>query len=144
MAIQVKVSDHINQPLEKVFETIIDQQEISKYFVSSSSDKIATGAKIIWEFKDYDVTLEVHILDVIENKKIQFEWEASGNKAQVIINFSEENKGKTNIEITEDSFEENEEGIKRAMGQTQGWTDFICSLKAYLYTGINLRTAKMN
>jgi len=62
----------------------------------------------------------------------------------VIINFSEENKGKTNIEITEDSFEENEEGIKRAMGQTQGWTDFICSLKAYLYTGINLRTAKMN
>ena len=144
MAIQVKVSDHINQSLEKVFETIIDQQKIVKYFVSSSSGKIATGAKIIWEFKDYDVTLEVHILDVIENKKIQFEWEASGNKAQVIILFSEENKGKTNIEITEDSFEENVEGIKRAMGQTQGWTDFICSLKAYLYTGINLRTAKMN
>ncbi|MFT6850543.1 MAG: hypothetical protein ACJATA_001357 [Sphingobacteriales bacterium] len=38
----------------------------------------------------------------------------------------------------------NEEGVQRAMRQTQGWTDFICSLKGFLYTGINLRTGKMN
>lgn len=54
----------------------------------------------------------------------------------------EENKMK--IVITEDSFEANEGGIKKAMQQTQARTDFICVLKAYLYTGIYLRNGNMN
>lgn len=143
MAIQVQVIDHTSQPINKVFATIIDPQEISKYFVSTSSGKIAKGAKLIWEFKDYNVTLDVHILEVIENELIQFDWEASGNKTQITMLFSEEN-GKTTLEILEDSFKKNDEGIKKAMQQTQGWTDFICSLKAYLYTGINLRNGHFN
>ena len=30
-------------------------------------------------------------------------------------------------------------GVKRAMGQTAGWTYTLCCLKAYLQYGINLR-----
>ena len=33
----------------------------------------------------------------------------------------------------------NEEGIKQAIGQTEGWANFLASLKAYLEYGINLR-----
>ena len=33
-------------------------------------------------------------------------------------------------------------GIEKALQQTQGWTDFICSMKAFLYCGINLRNGR--
>ena len=144
MSIQVKVSDYVKEPLGLVFKSVVDPTKITKYFVSNSSGKLAEGAKIIWEFKDYNVKINVDVIEVIENKKIMFNWEASGTKAKVTILFSSEEKNKTKIEITEDSFEASEDGIKKAMQQTQGWTDFICSLKAYLYTGINLRNGKMN
>jgi hypothetical protein len=32
-----------------------------------------------------------------------------------------------------------EDGVKRAMGQTAGWTYFLACLKAYVQHGINLR-----
>jgi uncharacterized protein YndB with AHSA1/START domain len=100
--------------------------------------------KIEWEFRDYNVKLDVEILKVIKNKQITFNWEASGKKSRVSISLNSEKADKTKITITEDSFEDNKDGITKALQQTQGWTDFICSLKAYLYTGINLRNGKMN
>lgn len=144
MSIQVKVSDHILKPIEVVFNAIVDPTKITKYFVSDASDFISEGKNIEWEFKDYNVKLTVDVLKVIKNEQITFDWEASGKKARVSISLISENADKTKITITEDSFEANEDGIAKALQQTQGWTDFICSLKAYLYTGINLRNGKMN
>jgi uncharacterized protein YndB with AHSA1/START domain len=144
MSIQVKVSDHIIRPAEIVFNAIVDPIQITKYFVSDASDSISEGKKIEWEFKDYNVKLDVEVLKVIKNKQITLDWEASGKKSRVSISLNSEKADKTKITITEDSFEDNKDGITKALQQTQGWTDFICSLKAYLYTGINLRNGKMN
>ncbi len=144
MSIQVSVTDYIMRPLDKVFNTVVDPSHITKYFVSDVSDYLSEGKKVIWEFKDYNVKLDVTVLKVIKNQQITFDWEASGDKARVSMSFSSENENKTKLVITEDSFKTNEEGIAKALQQTQGWTDFICSLKAYLYTGIKLRNGKMN
>jgi len=144
MSIQVKVSDIIMQPLSLVYKSVIEPEKITKYFVSNSSGKLIEGAKIEWEFKDYNVIIKVNVIEIIENEKIMFNWEVSGKKSQITMLFFLQDKNKTKMEIREDLFEENEEGIAKAMQQTQGWTDFICSLKAYLYTGINLRSGKMN
>lgn len=46
---------------------------------------------------------------------------------------------KTRITASEAPFALTEEGVARALGQHQGWTDFCCCLKAYLQHGINLR-----
>ena len=48
----------------------------------------------------------------------------------------------TRLVATEGPFERTEEGVKRALGQTQGWTDFSLSLRAYLQHGLNLRLGK--
>ncbi|RKS50734.1 uncharacterized protein YndB with AHSA1/START domain [Gillisia mitskevichiae] len=144
MSIQVKVSDHVMRTVDKVFNAIVDPTQITKYFVSNASDFLSEGNKIIWEFKDYNVKLNIEVIKVIKNEQITFNWEACGNKTKVSMLLSSEEEHKTKIVITEDAFEANEEGIKKALEQTQGWTDFVCSLKAYLYTGINLRNGKMN
>jgi uncharacterized protein YndB with AHSA1/START domain len=145
MAINVKVSSSIVKPIDQVFDAIVNPEKIIGYFVSGASAPLSSGKKIHWEFKDYNVKFEINVLSVVPDKFISFEWEVNpGNTTVIKINLVSEKEGQTHIEITENSFESNEEGINKAMQQTQGWTDFICSLKAYLYTGVNLRNGQMN
>lgn len=98
---------------------------------------------MIWYFDDYDVELNAEITAIEENKKIAFCWEASGNKKDVQIILSVLDNQTTEIQITEQPFENHMDDIKRVIQQTQGWTDFICCLKTYLYTGINLRNPNL-
>ncbi len=99
---------------------------------------------IKWEFSDYSVELEIEVLEVEKDKLIKFSWEAPGKATVVDMNFKVVSQDATELHITESNFEMNEDSVKHALQQTQGWTDFMCSLKAYLYTGINLRNGKMN
>ena len=144
MSLHVEVKSTIVKPIEKVFHTIIDKNEITKYFVTHSSGDLVENTEIKWEWKDFCAECMVTVLEVEKNKKILFSW--SGNKVttEVEMIFKELKTSLTEIVITEKSYENTTEGIKKVMQQTQGWTDFICSLKAYLYTGINLRGGKMN
>jgi uncharacterized protein YndB with AHSA1/START domain len=136
----VNVKYRISEPIENVFDAIVNPEKMTKYFVSKVSGKLFEGEKILWTFEDVGVSCEVNVLKVVKNKQINFNWNAIGKPgSSVIISFKSENDNQTNIEITESSFELTIEGVQKALGQTQGWTDFICSLKAYLYTGINLR-----
>jgi hypothetical protein len=36
-----------------------------------------------------------------------------------------------------------DDGVARALEQTAGWTDFLCSLKAHVLHGINLRESRV-
>lgn len=144
MAIEVKVKSNIFKPVDQVFDAIVNPAKIIGYFVSSASGKIEEGKNIIWEFKDYNVSIEVKVLKVIPLKHISFEWSATGSAALVTIDFKKESESKSSIEIFEKQITPTEDEVAKALGQTQGWTDFVCSLKAYLYTGINLRTGIYN
>ena len=138
------VKDTIYKPLEAVFNAIVSSEKLCYYFTSYASEDIREGKLIIWRWADYDVSAEVAITTVEKDEQISFEWVVSGKKSSVAIRLNKEEDHKTSIEITEHKFGSSEKEIERMMGQTQGWTDFICSLKAYLYTGINLRTGNLN
>ena len=141
--INVNVKDTILKSAKKVFETIIQPEEMSKFFISKASGKMTEGKEIEWEFDDVGAKVDVNVLKIVEYKQIEFEWNASGKQAKkVTISLEPEGDKQTNIEITESSFEFTQEGIKKALGQTQGWTDFICSMKAYLYADLNLRKGR--
>lgn len=144
MAIKVKVEDTILKPIAEVFEAIIDAETITKYFATHSGGNLAEGKNVVWKFEDVGVVLAVLVLKVESNTSISFEWQASGKKAIVDIYLTTQNPDQTNIKITESAFEMTKDGTQKALQQTQGWTDFICSLKAYLYTGINLRNASFS
>ena len=94
MEIDVSVKSKILKPISEVFYAIIDKNEISKYFTTSSSSDLIEGRKVTWEWSDFCAVQRIE--------------------------------------------------VSKALLQTQGWTDFVNSLKAYLYTGINLRNGKMN
>lgn len=52
-----------------------------------------------------------------------------------------ESKGikSTLVRITESGWPLDESGVLKCMGQTEGWTHFLCCLKAYVEHGIDLR-----
>ncbi len=144
MSLGVHVRDLVRKDIDTVFNAIVDKDKISKYFVSSASLDLIEGAEVKWEWKDFNAKCMVNVLVIEKNNRIVFNWEGNQVATKVEMLFSNKDNGITEVNITESSYENNEEGIKRVMQQTQGWTDFICSLKAYLYTGINLRTGEMN
>ena len=144
MAITVHVKDKIFKPVREVYDAIADPEQLSGYFVTRSSGPIGSGETLTWEWDDFGVVLEIDVLEVDPGHLIEFEWDAGVKQAIVRIMLNEVEDSATAIEITENVFELNEEEVAMALEQTQGWTDFICSLKAYLYTGINLRTGIPN
>ena len=140
--IEVKVKDIIVKPVHEVFDAIRNPEKLCGYFTLKTSGPLVQGKNIDWWFEVVDQSFTVYIAKLVENKKFIIEWAASGIKAIIEIQLEAVTDQTTSIEITEKSFPFDKEGVQRALQQTQGWTDFICSLKAYLYTGINLRIGR--
>jgi len=142
MEVKVNVKDRVLRPIADVFEAIINPEIISGYFISSASGRLKENETIIWSFSDVGGKMPVNVKKITDNELISFEWAASGETALVNIRLTAIDEQTTSIEITEDGWLMEAAGVKKALGQTQGWTDFICSMKAYLYCGINLRKGR--
>jgi uncharacterized protein YndB with AHSA1/START domain len=136
--VTVKVEHRIARPPADVFDAIVDPNRLAQFFVSRSSARIASEAKLVWEFADVGAKLDVEIGQYEQDKKIGLAWSATGMPTKVTLLLVPDGAG-TKLVATEGPFAMNDEGVARAMQQTQGWTDFACSLKAYLIHGINLR-----
>jgi len=137
--IRVDVEDVILKPIGEVFGAIVDPGKLAGFFVSSASGPIREGETVQWSFADSGAGVEVAVIEVDEPRRIVFAWEASGVPTQVEILLKAIGDGVTAVRVTEDGWEMDEEGVLCALGQTQGWTDFLCSMKAFLYCGIKLR-----
>jgi uncharacterized protein YndB with AHSA1/START domain len=138
----VRVEDRIARAPAAVFDAIVDPAKMSQYFISRGSARIAAaGDKIAWEWSDVGAKLEIEIGQLEPDQKVGFAWSASGSPTKVTL-LLEPDGDATKIVATEAPFPLTDEGVARAMQQTQGWTDFCCCLKAYLQHGIDLRRGK--
>jgi uncharacterized protein YndB with AHSA1/START domain len=142
MEVQVSVVDRVLKPTADVFDAIIDPDKITKFFASGSSGPMAPGKTITWTFADVGRTISPEVLAVEEDRHIAFAWDASGETARVDIWIEPYDEQSTRLTITEDGWSMDGVGVKRALGQTQGWTDFICCMKGYLQFGVNLRKGR--
>jgi len=139
MAFDVHVRERILQPVGRVFEAVMDPEQMSHYFISKGSGRLEAGKDITWEFADVGTSVKLHVLEVVKDKRIVYESKALGDLIRTTINFEAEGPDATVITITDSSFPMTDEGVKRALGQNAGWTYTLCGLKAYLQFGINLR-----
>jgi uncharacterized protein YndB with AHSA1/START domain len=142
MEVQVSIKDRVLRPVSDVFDAIVNPVKLAGFFVSGASGAMREGATVTWHFADVGGTISATVNKVIVNELISFEWAASGVTARVDMFFDAINEEMTSVKIVEDGWPLDKQGVARALGQTQGWTDFLCSLKAYLYTGIKLREGR--
>lgn len=137
--IDVTVENRILQPVGEVFSALVDPAKMAHYFITGASGPMKAGHTLTWEFADVGARMSVDVIEVEHDRKIVFDWQASGEKTRVTIALEPGDPGTTDLRLTEAGWALDREGVKRAMGQQAGWTFTVCCLKAYVQHGINLR-----
>jgi uncharacterized protein YndB with AHSA1/START domain len=139
MEVEVNVRDRILKPVNEVFAAFVDPAKMAHYFISGASGPMKAATKVEWEFADVGAKVPIDVLEVEENRRIVYEWAPCGARSRTTIQLRADDPNTTVVTINEAKFPMDHEGVKRAMGQTAGWTYTLACLKAYLQFGINLR-----
>ena len=137
--IKAKVQMGILKPVSEVFEAIVDPDKMSKYFISGSTGRMESGKNLIWTWPDFDGEIQIKVGKIEKDRVVSFEWGGSGNNCVVVVSLEAKSENKTLVIVTESDWPADYKGAKQCMGQVEGWTNFLCCLKAYLEYGINLR-----
>ena len=137
--IRVKVQIGILKPANEIFEAIVNPEKMSKYFISGSTGKMESGKNITWTWEDFGAELQIKVGKIEKDKTVSFEWNGSGVECVVVITLEPKGENQTLVKITESEWPADNEGSNQCMRQVEGWTNFLCYLKAYLEYGINLR-----
>ena len=137
--IKAKVQMGILKPAHEVFEAIVDPEKMNKYFISTSTGRMESAKTLNWSWDDFDASHEVRVKEVEKDKLVSFTWEGSDVECLVVITLEPKGENQTMVKITESDWPADFEGAKMCMGQVEGWTNFLCCLKAYLEYDVNLR-----
>jgi hypothetical protein len=139
--LQANVQDRILAPASEVRDAIVYPDRMSGYFISHGDRPMRSGTSVHWEFADVGGALDVDVIEV-DDDRIRFQWQASGVRTLVDLEVLPDDATSTVVKVTESAWPNDDDGVARALEQTAGWTDFLCSLKAYVLHGINLREGR--
>jgi len=128
----------IAKPAHDVFEAIVNPEEMSHYFISSGTGRMQSGKTVHWKF-DKGGGLDARVERTDPDLFVSFFWKASGVEARVAMELVPTGDNGTVVKISESEWPRDEKGTAGCIEQTQGWTHFLCCMKAYLEYGINLR-----
>ncbi|MFC7772719.1 SRPBCC domain-containing protein [Flavobacterium sp. GCM10027622] len=137
--LEINVAMQIQKPMHEVFESIVNPEKMTNYFISQSTGMMEEGKNLIWKFPEFDFECPVRVGKVDKDKYISFYWENSGKELLVEITLSESVNNSTLVSISEKEMDNDEAGLKWLSGNSFGWSNFLACLKAYLEYGINLR-----
>ena len=126
----------IQKPVEEVFEAILNPDIMSQYFISKGNGRLEEGTEVQWEFPEFEGSFPVQVKEVKENELISFVWDPD---SFVEIRLEQWKNGDTVVRVSEEGRKNDEAGIKWLVGQTEGWTNFLNCMKAWLEYGIHLR-----
>lgn len=131
-----KAAITIYKPINEVFEAIVNPEIMSNYFISKGSGRLEQGKEVFWEFPEFEGSYPVQVKEIIQNQRIILDWDP---KSLVKIELEEDSNKNTTVRVSEEGHQLDEAGIKWAIGQTEGWTNFLTCMKAWLEYGIHLR-----
>ncbi len=132
-----EVQMQIRKPVSEVFEAFINPEITKHFWFTKGSSRLEVNKKVTWEWEMYNVSVTAVAKEIIENKKIVFEW---GDPAtNVEITFSTLRDGFTYVVINECGYNKTGDELLAAIkDSTGGFTTVLDGLKAYLEHGINL------
>ena len=137
---KIKTALQINKKSEEIFSAIIEPEKMKNYFISEASGKMEENKIITWKFAEFKDRFNIKVKEVIENKKIVYEWPSfKGKWLEVEIKLEAYKENATVVHISEGEVNFNEESAEWIQQNTQGWANFLACLKAWLEYGIKLR-----
>lgn len=137
----IDVGLQISKPANEVFEAIVDPQHMVHYFISQSTGRMVAGEAVVWKFPEFSEEATIRVGKLVPSEYVSFYWEIDGSEMHVQISLAPVTDHATIVRIKEESMPVSESGINWLKGNTEGWANFLCCLKAYMEYGINLRKA---
>lgn len=137
-AITVKVELSIGKPVRKVFKAVL---EPVPYFVKKTSGPMKEGADISWEFPEFPQGFFIRVRKIVPDKLIRFDWpRGEGDEMnRVEFIFKPFGKNAATVFVSETGWPDRPKWREASYRNCMGWMHMICSLKAYLEYGVNLR-----
>lgn len=127
----------IRRPIASVFNAFIDPEVTSHFWFTKGSAKLDKGQKVTWEWEMYNVSAQVLVKELEENRRIVIEWGEPFTTVE--FNFQSLSDGSTYVQITESGYRATgDELLQIIKDSTSGFTTVLDGLKAYLEHGINL------
>ncbi len=130
----------IAKPAAEVFEAIISPDKMNHYFIERSTGRLETGKEVHWKFPEFEEQFPVTGKEIRPYEYISFDWSGSVEGMLVEIVLESTPNQATVVRIVEHQMKKDDDGIQQAIGQSEGWANFLACLKAFLEYGINLRT----
>ncbi|KAI9301064.1 activator of Hsp90 ATPase 1 family protein [Cunninghamella echinulata] len=145
----VKTGMLIRQPPSKVYEAFVDPAITTKFWFTKSTSKLELGKEITWTWEMYNVSSQVKVKEMEENKRILVEWSGYGAPTLIEWEFTLHQKDDDNhsqytyVSITHSGFEVTKEKnadqvVNEALGSREGFAWVLAGLKAYLEQNIQL------
>jgi uncharacterized protein YndB with AHSA1/START domain len=142
MALGFNVSARIAKPAPEVFDAVVNPAKLSGYFttIRGASAPLVAGTTVTWWG---DIPVEVD--EVKPHERIVLRWDATdadgkpAYKTRIEMKFQALDDGGTLVTIAESGWKDDPVGLRRSHLNCEGWTQMLCSMKAYLEYGINLR-----
>ena len=137
--LKAKAAIQVLKPVEQVFEAIADPKQMSNYFIAHGSGRMEQGTTVQWSFPEFEGEFPVRVGKVVANSSIEFFWDHGDKQHTVTISLEPYKEISTVVRIVETGESNTPEGIEWAIGNTEGWANFLACLKAWLEYGIHLR-----
>jgi len=131
---------NILRPAEDVYEAFADPAKIGNFWFSASSGRWETGKTISLAYAEYGASMDIRIVEAVENEIIAFDW-GEGDYWRRVDMFFNPVEGGTEVEVHELFTKEDENLADFLVGNKEGWVFMLTCLKAWLENGVNtLRT----
>jgi uncharacterized protein YndB with AHSA1/START domain len=127
----------IRKPADAVFNAMIDPQITTRFWFTKSSGKLEAGKTVKWQWEMYGASADVHVLEIVPNEKIAFEWGAANRK--VVFTFKTLSDNATYVTARETGYTETgDELLAVIRDSTGGFTTVLDGMKAFLEHGFDL------
>jgi uncharacterized protein YndB with AHSA1/START domain len=142
MTLAFRVSARIAKPVAEVFDAVVNPKKLSAYFttIGGANAPLVPGTTVTWWGE-----VPVDVVEVVRERSIVLQWDASvpagetPYKTRIEMRFEPLDDRATLVTIAEGDWRDGDSGLQKSYLNCEGWTQMLCSLKAYLEYGINLR-----
>lgn len=130
----------IRRPAAEVFEAFVDPAITTRFWFSTSSGRLAPGARVRWDWEMYGVHADVVVTTFEPGECIRIEWPSGDATTTVEWRFSARPDDTTFVSITETGFDgDGDAVVDQALDSAGGFALVLAGLKALLEHGTGLQ-----
>jgi uncharacterized protein YndB with AHSA1/START domain len=130
----------IRKPVEQVFDAFVNPRITKNFWFSRGSGRLEAGKEVTWDWRMYDISVHVDVLEVEENRRIVIDWSTHGVPPTRVEWLFTPYKGLgTFVSVTNSGFSgDGDAVVKSALDSTGGFSLVLAGAKAWLEHNIKL------